>query len=456
VLATSAAPAPTFDFGAEPTLEQLRAIKFLPVPDGVTAHRFEERGFVTVPMDYARREASPTLRIFYRLMPKRGSTATDTKAPILVVLNGGPGVPSSAYRPYDFDYERPTEKMRARDLLGELLTTFRVLIVDQRGTPGYSAPLDMSDPGVNSVVVARYFDAAHHGLDHQEVIRAVVPDGEPFYLLAQSYGGMIGMRYLTMPEITRQPRGIIFASAKVAHTDTLSSFESRRISQRKLNMQLLATVPGIKGSLARLRAHFRRNGFDPGSVHYLWSWLGKGPPGVWERSLGEKVAALLRADRRGLRAFLDEEALKADLLNYILSAKELTTGFTDRSLAALLAKRMPFEHWMLDEQWTLLRMEGDASWTQPVLAALDRNPPPFAPPFPSLAEIGSMLADRDVLFTFGEGDAFSGESSIAFVREFLARGRVRVQVLPGGHRAAFLRPGVDAIAAWIASLPPGT
>jgi hypothetical protein len=69
VLATRAAPAATFDFGAEPTLEQLRAVRFLPVPDGVTAHRFEERGFVTVPMDYARREASPTLRIFYRLMP---------------------------------------------------------------------------------------------------------------------------------------------------------------------------------------------------------------------------------------------------------------------------------------------------------------------------------------------------------------------------------------------------
>jgi alpha-beta hydrolase superfamily lysophospholipase len=205
--------------------------------------------------------------------------------------------------------------MRARDLLGELLTRFRVLIVDQRGTPGYSAPLDMSDPGVNPVVVARYFDAAHHALDHQEVIRAVVPEGERFYLLAQSYGGMIGMRYLTMAEITRQPTGVIFASAMVSLRDTVASFDSRRISQRKLNMQLLAAVPGVKGSLARLRAHFRRNGFDPGSIHYLWSWLGSGPPGVWERSLEEKVTALLRADRSGLKAFLDEEALKADLLN---------------------------------------------------------------------------------------------------------------------------------------------
>jgi hypothetical protein len=101
-------------------------------------------------------------------------------------------------------------------------------------------------------------------------------------------------------------------------------------------------------------------------------------------------------------------------------------------------------------------MEGDASWMRSVLVALDRNPPPLAPPFPSLAEAGRTLADHDVLFTFGEGDAFSGESSIAFVREFLARGRVRVHVLPGGHRAAFYPPGVDAIAAWIASLPPGS
>ena len=108
----AAAPKPSFDFAATPSIEQLRAVKFLPVPTAVTAHVVEERGFVSVPMDYARRSESPTLRIFYRLMPARGSKPRDPRAPILVVVNGGPAMASSRLRPYDYDQDRLTEEMR--------------------------------------------------------------------------------------------------------------------------------------------------------------------------------------------------------------------------------------------------------------------------------------------------------------------------------------------------------
>lgn len=445
---------PGFDFAAVPSLERLRSVRFLPVPDGVTVHRFEERGFVDVPMDYARRSESPTLRIFYRLMPARGSTARDTSKPILVVINGGPGVPSSAYRPYDYDYEHPTESMREKDQLGVLLTRFRVLIIDQRGTPGYSAPLDMSDPRVDSAIVARYFDAAHIALDHQEVIRAVIPENEPFHMLAQSFAGMIGMRYVTLPSITRQPRGIIFSSAALPHEDTVLKMEARRRGQKALNLQLLAAVPEMKGLLARLRERFREAGLDPGDIHYLWTWLGKGPAGRWEGALRDEVTRLLQADRQGLQAFLDREAEKADLLNYILSAKELTPGYTDRTLAAVLVKRVPFEDWMLDEQWTLVRMQGDAAWVDPMLDALDRSPPPLDPAFPPLAAIRGRLAGLHALITVARGDAFIGEVASARMQAFAVEGRTRVEVLNGGHKAAFLAPGVDAIASWIASFAP--
>lgn len=448
------APKPALDFAAVPSMAQLRAVKFLPVSGDVTAHQTEERGFVSVPMDYVRRAESPTLRIFYRLMPARGPKPGDARAPLLVVVNGGPALASSRLRPYDYDEAHPTEEMRKKDRLGELLSRFRVLILDQRGT-GYSAPLDMSDPGVDPVVVARYFDSAHIALDHQEVIRTLVPDGEPFYMLFHSYAGMIGMRYLTMPGISRHPRGLVFASSALPHKDVVGAFEARRSSQRALNLALLQAVPDVKGSLARLRAHFGTSRLDPGSVNYLWTWLGKGPPGEWEPALRDQVEALLAADKRGLEKFLEREADRADLLNYILSAKELTPGFTDRTMAGLLIQRAPFEDWMLDEQWTLVRLQGDASWVDPLLAAIDRNPPAVDPPFPPVDEIRRRLSGHYALFLFGNGDAYVGDDAVERARRFAVEGRTRYEVLQGGHRAAFLGPGVEVIASWVASLPPG-
>jgi pimeloyl-ACP methyl ester carboxylesterase len=435
-----------YDFAATPTIEQLRAVKLLPVPAGVTAHAVEERGFVSVPMDYTRRSESPTLRIFYRLMPARGTRPRDTKAPILVVVNGGPALASSRLRPYDYDEARPTEEMRKNDRLGEMLSRFRVLILDQRGT-GNSAPLDMSDPLVDPVVVARYFDSAHIALDHQEVIRTVVPEGEPFYMLLHSYAGRVGMRYVTMPSISRHPRGLVFASSALPHQDVVHAFEARRMSQRALNLQLLRALPDLKTTIARLRAHFGGNGLDRGSVNYLWTWLGKGPPGQWEPVLRDQVNALLAADREGLEKFLEREADKADLLNYILSAKELTPGFTDRTLGALLVRRVPFEG------WTSTRLQGDARWIDPVLDAIDRGPPPEEPPFPSVEEIRRRLAALHTLFIFGKGDAYIGEDAPRRAKVYAVEGRTRTEVLPGGHWAVYLATGVEAISAWIASLP---
>jgi pimeloyl-ACP methyl ester carboxylesterase len=363
---------------------------------------------------------------------------------------------SSRLRPYDYDPDRPTEEMRKGDRLGELLSRYRVLLLDQRGT-GYSAPLDMSDPQVDPAVIARYFDSAHIALDHQEVIRAVIPEGEPFYMLLHSYAGMIGMRYVTLPGISRLPRGLIFASAVLPHRDVVQGFTARRSSQRALNLDLVRVVPDVKESLARLRAHFGANGLDPGSVNYLWTWLGKGPAGQWEPALRDQVKALLVADRSGLERFLEREADRADLLNYILSAKELTPGFTDRTLGALLVKQVPFEEWMLDEDWTSTRLRGDAGWIDPLLDAIDRNPPPESPTFQAIEEIRRRLARLHALFLFGRGDAYvAEETGVARAKRYAVEGRSRIELLPGGHRAVFLAPGVETIAAWIASLPPET
>jgi len=451
--AEPAAPPPAVDFATTPSIALLRAVKFLPVSAAPAVNASEERGLVEVPMDYARPAESPRLRIFYRLMAAPGAKPRDAGVPLLVVVNGGPALASSRLRTYDFDELRPTAEMREKDRLAELLSRFRVLLLDQRGV-GRSAPLDMSDPRVSPAVVARYFDSAHAALDHQEVIRAVVPEGQPFTMVLHSYAGMIGMRYLTLPSIARRPQGVVFASSALPHEDAVAAFESRRLAQRELNRQLLRAVPEARGALARLRAHFTAHGLDPGSVNYLWTWLGKGRAGDWEPALRDQVTRLLAADRAGLEGFLEREADRADLQNYILSAKELTPGFTDRTLAREVMRRVPFEDWMLDEEWTAVRLGGEAPWVGPLLDAIDRNPPPVDPPFPPVEEIRRRLAGLHALFLFGEGDAYVGEEAVAVARKrWAVEGRGRVEVLPGGHRAVFGRPGVEAVAAFVAGLP---
>jgi hypothetical protein len=120
----------------------------------------------------------------------------------------------------------------------------------------------------------------------------------------------------------------------------------------------------------------------------------------------------------------------------------------------LLVKRVPFEPWMLDEQWANVHMQGEAGWVAPMLDALDRRPPPLDPPFPPATEIRARLTERHVLFTLGTGDAFMGDLALARAKAYAVDERTQVQVLPGGHRAIFQKPGVDALAAWIASLVP--
>ncbi|MDE2509987.1 MAG: alpha/beta fold hydrolase, partial [Elusimicrobia bacterium] len=225
----------------EPSLDELRAVPFKPVDRSVVRHSVERRGFVPVPFDYTRPEG-PRLEIFYRLIPAAGTSASDSSHPLLVVVNGGPGMASSGYRPYDFDYA--ASRSAKPDYLGELSKHFRVLILDQRGTDGYSAPLNLDDPRSRPEIIARYFDSSHIARDHQEVLQAVLP-GEEFFMIAQSYGGMVGMHYMGLPGIVRRPKGICFSSAAMPHGDFLEQFTARRAKQKELNLQLKKSRPDL-------------------------------------------------------------------------------------------------------------------------------------------------------------------------------------------------------------------
>lgn len=97
-----------------------------------------------MPLDYSQ-GCSPNINIFYRMIPAYGSQINDKSKPIIVVMNGGPGAPSSVYRSLNFDYSKPNPNIF--DRFKYLLINYRILLVDQRGTDGLSLPIDFTNRG---------------------------------------------------------------------------------------------------------------------------------------------------------------------------------------------------------------------------------------------------------------------------------------------------------------------
>lgn len=412
----------------------------------VIDHPVERRGFVTVPLDHAAPDG-PTIDIFYRLIPSPGRPLDDPERPIVVVINGGPGIPSSFYRPLDYDYGLHRMPKGGLDRFAHLLTTHRVLIADQRGTDGQSAPLDMDDPSIDPNLVARYFSSDSHALDYLAVIDRVIPPDEPFYVIAQSYGGMPGMQLIARRE-RRQPRGIVFSSSALPFEDPLEAMRHRRREQLKLNLHLRDVVPDIAARLVATRAHCEAVGVDPDIVHGLFALLGKDVPGVWERDVVKRLDKIQRQTRAEIMADVEAGLELPLLLNYILSSCNFSPGWTDRTMAALGSREIPFEPWMIDEHEMLMKTGQDGSWREALVAAIDAAPPP-ATPMPTLDELRAALAEGQALFTAADNDAMvPGDSYKDTVAAFLVEGHTQVKTLPGGHHAIFLEKGHEALLDW--------
>jgi pimeloyl-ACP methyl ester carboxylesterase len=423
-------------------------MKFLDVPQGILSHSVEKRGLVTVPLDW-KNPSSEKLKIFYRFIPVLGKTHADTANPILVIVNGGPGAASGMYRPYDYDYASPSADHQDREVLKTLSQYFRILIMDQRGTPGYSAPLDMRAEDLDPEKVAKYFGADHLALDQQAVIEEVIPPSEPFFMIYQSYGGMVGMRYLTMPEITRRPKGGVFTSSALPHENPLPAFLGRRQEQRRLNQSLAQFSAAIPKKLLAFRDHLSAHGLSAEGAHYLWELLGKGEDGKWQADFDRRLDKLLVADKASLEAFVNEHTADVSVLNYILSSSEMSPGQTDRNMARKVVKEVPYENWMVDEQNCWLRIaDKEPLHIKRLLDNLD-----VTPPTPAFYEPISVLKERfrgvRVLFTLGDNDAFlPTEKLLPHVEQFQVPGVTEIKLLPGGHKAAFLPVGAAYVADW--------
>lgn len=416
-------------------------MKFKPVDRSLLSHPVEKRGFVN----------SRGADIFYRLIPAYGGTPDDPSKPVLVVINGGPGIASSVYRPLDYDYQNlDSPKNGNPDRFRHLRNHFRILIADQRGTDGLSLPIDLTDPALDYHAVARDFSSDTQARDYLAVINANIPAGEDFYLIAQSYGGMVGMQYLALPE-HRRPRGIVFSAAAVPHEDVLEQQLSRRSEQLRLNRALLTAYPDIGARLERVRAALGRHGINPEWIHQLYGLLGKGVDGVWQRAFVEKLTKMETQSAEELRKELHDSG-GINLLNYILSSSNFTPGYTDRTMALKVASRVRFEPWMIDENRTFLDPMPEA-WMETLVQRIDADPP--APtPMPSVADLRDAIAKENVLFTAADNDAYVPAGIFRkAVEKYQVEGHTEIRTLPGGHNAIFLEAGVEALLDWIDPQP---
>jgi pimeloyl-ACP methyl ester carboxylesterase len=150
----------------------------------VTAHRIE------VPLDWSRPDASETMGVFAREVVA-AEKADDKTLPTICWLQGGPGS------------ESPFPQQRG-SWLEQLLTRYRVVLLDQRGT-GLSTPIDARAlPRHTPAELAEYLRCfrADSIVRYADRIRSlVVGEDADWHLFGQSFGGFCALTYLSfLPE----------------------------------------------------------------------------------------------------------------------------------------------------------------------------------------------------------------------------------------------------------------
>lgn len=410
------------------------------INNSVTHHSIEKRGFISVPLDYKSMNTG-NINIFYRLVP---TTNINKRAPILAIINGGPGSSSWGYHPIDFDYANSS----ATSEISELRKYFRILLVDQRGT-GYSAPLDLENPMLPADNIAKYFDYDDIAKDHERVINKIVPTGEDYFLLARSYGGVVGLEYLI--KNYRKPKGFIFSSIIQPHMDPVEVFSKRREQQRTLNLVLQKKSPSTIKKINKLKNKLKKVGLEPERVNILWSYLGKSES--WISILDTKLDHLLELNstRKLERALSLENMSTVNLLNYVLSSKSLTPGYTDSTMTKETSAKVPFAEWMLDENWTLNQLGKDKHWKGKFITNVDDNPPTPSY-FPSITKIRNKMRLNQVLFTFGKLDSFLNYDLMKKnALRFKTGSNVEFKTFEGGHGAVFSKAGANYLKSWVDS-----
>ncbi|XP_077251385.1 alpha/beta-Hydrolases superfamily protein [Tasmannia lanceolata] len=164
-----------------PLKKQHRAGHWCSVPDlSLRDHHF------TVPLDYDHNNNDNNISVFAREVVAVGKE--EQPLPYLLFLQGGPG----------FESPRPTE---SSGWIKKACEEYRVILLDQRGT-GLSTPLTISSlsqitPAEKLADYLKHFRADNIVKDAEFIRVHLVPDGGPWTVLGQSYGGFCAVTYLS-------------------------------------------------------------------------------------------------------------------------------------------------------------------------------------------------------------------------------------------------------------------
>ena len=182
----------------------------------VTGHRIE------CPLDWDRPEAPETVSVFAREVVA-AERVDDPRLPMICWYQGGPGME------FGFPASRGA-------WLEQLLTRYRVLLLDQRGT-GLSTPLEAralsrTDPAELAVYIS-HFRANSIVRDAERFRSALLGEDAGWYLFGQSFGGFCSLTHLSfLPE---HLTGVIITGgfAPVLHeADAVYAVLAARVAER--------------------------------------------------------------------------------------------------------------------------------------------------------------------------------------------------------------------------------
>ena len=203
----------------------------------VTGHRIE------VPLDWGRTGDTEMISVFAREVVA-AEKADDQKLPMICWYQGGPGM----------EFAFPASRGA---WLEQLLTRYRVLLLDQRGT-GMSTPLEArslprSDPGELAEYL-RHFRADSIVRDAERFRSVLLGEDGDWQLFGQSFGGFCSLTHLSLcPE---HVTGVIITGgfAPVLHdADGAYTALADRMAER--NADFLARFPEDAERLCRIVDH---------------------------------------------------------------------------------------------------------------------------------------------------------------------------------------------------------
>lgn len=201
---------------------------------GLRDHRF------TVPLDHSQPDG-PSLEIFAREMFSPERAGQDL--PWLLFLQGGPG-------------GRGNRPLGAGGWIGEAIKSFRVLMLDQRGTglstPATAQTLPLVGDAAAQADYLSHFRATDIVAD-AELIRKALGSG-PWSIFGQSYGGFCALSYLSFaPEGLKEVLITGGLGPLIGPADQVYEATFDRLIAR--NAEYFAKYPGDRAILTRIMRH---------------------------------------------------------------------------------------------------------------------------------------------------------------------------------------------------------